>query len=205
MKRTSLSMLFHAGLLLLAAAVGASTARAQASGGGGNFGLETGQAPPLQVGLQYQATHANAPPGQCGCFWMQGGGLQVVRNFWPNLGIVADVYYGANGAINNTDEQISIFNYTFGPRYHYRTNTRYTPYGQVLGGASHVSSNYFAYKSGETAVALQAGLGVEINIKRHISVPFEADWVYSRAKNGLNTHQNNTRASFGVIYRFGPG
>jgi outer membrane immunogenic protein len=182
----------------------ASLAHAQASGSA-PFGLENGQAPPLQVGLQFQATHANAPPGQCGCFWMEGGGLQVVRSFWPNLSVVGDIYYGANGAINNTDEQISIFNYVFGPRYNYRTSTRYTPYGQVLGGASHVSSNYYAYKSGETALALQAGLGVETNLKRHYSVPVEADWVYSRALNGVNTHQNNLRIGFGIIYRFGPG
>ena len=200
MKGTSYIKLLAAVLLF-----GASMAHGQA-GGSAPFGLENGQAPPLQVSFQYQATHANAPPGQCGCFWMQGGGLQAVRSFWPNLSVVVDVFYGANGAINNTDEQISVFDYTFGPRYNYRNSTRYTPYGQVLGGASHVSSNYFAYKSGETSVALQAGLGVEMNIKRHISIiPLEADWVYSRAKNGLNTHQNNTRAGFGVIYRFGPG
>lgn len=200
MKGSSTSKLLVALLLSFAA-----RAHGQATGSA-PFGLENGQAPPLQVGFQYQATHANAPPGQCGCFWMQGGGLQIVRSFWPNVSVVVDVYYGENGAINNTDEQISIFNYVGGPRYNYRTSTRYTPYGQVLAGASHVSSNYYAYKSGDTSLAVQAGLGVEMNLKRHISiVPIEADWVYSRALNGVNSHQNNLRAGFGVIYRFGPG
>ncbi len=192
---------------LLAALLISLAARAHGQAvGSAPFGLENGQAPPLQISLQYQATHANAPPGQCGCFWMQGGGLQIVRSFWPNLSVAADVYYGANGAINNTDEQLSIFNYVLGPRYNYRNSTRYTPYGQLQAGASHVSSNYYAYKSGETSLAVQAGLGVEMNLKRHISIiPLEVNWVYSRALNGVNSHQNNTRAGFGVIYRFGPG
>lgn len=168
------------------------------------FGLEVGQTAPLQVGAQIQFTRANAPPGQCGCFWMEGGGAEIVRSFTPTWGAAIDVYYGQNGQINSTDEQISIFNYLAGPRYTYRTYTRYTPYVQALAGASRVSSNYYAYKSGNTYLAAQGGLGVEVWLTQHLSVPLEGDWVFSRAVNGINTRQNNLRAGVGIIYRMGP-
>lgn len=198
MKR-SLSFSLIATLLFFASAFGHGQ-----SAGVQPFGLEIGQTPPLQVGVQIQATHANAPPGECGCFWMVGGGVQALRSFTPAWGAVADVYYGRNGQINGTDEQISIFNYVFGPRYTYRTSTRYTPYGQVLVGASRVSSNYYAYQSGDTSLALQGGAGVEIYLKPRFAVPVEADWIHSQALNGVNSRQNNLRVGFGVIYRFGP-
>ena len=199
MTRSMFSNLF-AVILLLGACMAPRQAMAQSP-----FGLEIGQTAPLQVSGQFQLTHANAPPGQCGCFWMEGGGAQVNRSFTPTWGAAIDVYYGRNGQINNTDEQISIFNYLLGPRYTYRTLHRYTPYGQALVGASRVSSNYYAYKSGNTYLAAQAGIGVEWWVNRHLSaVPFEGDWVFSRAVNGVNTRQNNLRVGVGVVYRLGP-
>lgn len=189
------------GLLLLSlAALAGTRSKAQAS-----FGLEQGLTPPLQVSGQVQLVHANAPPGQCGCFWMTGGGIQIDRNFTSTWSGVAEAYYASNGSVPGTDGQsISIFNYLFGPRYYYRTSSRYTPYGQALLGISRVGSNYYVYSDGMSALAAEAGLGVEVYVKPHIAVvPLEVNWVYSRAKNGENTRQNNTRIGIGVIYRFG--
>ncbi len=195
MKRSTTSNLLL--LLLLAVARHALAQRP--------YGLEIGQAAPLQVSGQVQFTHANAPPGQCGCFWMEGGGGEVTRNFTPTWGATIDVSYASNSKINNTDEQLSLFNYLLGPRYSYRTTTRYTPFGEALVGASRVASNYYAYKSGNTYLAAQAGLGLEIWLTKRVSaVPLQADWVFSRAVNGVNTRQNNLRAGIGVVYRFGP-
>ena len=179
-------------------------ARGQAMGQA-PYGLGIGQAPLLQVSGQYQTTRANAPPGQCGCFWFQGGGFQVnmaVRSAWSAM---AEVYYGTNSKINGTDEQLSITNFTVGPRYSFRRPSRYTPYAQLLVGGSHVGSNYAVYSANNTFLAGQVGLGVEYYFRPKIAiVPIEADWVYSHARNGVNTRQNNTRLGFGVVYRFGP-
>ena len=199
MKRSPLPHLFA--LLLLFAA---PLARGQAVGSA-PFGLDIGQAPPLQVSAQVQFTKANAPPGQCGCFWMDGGGVQINRSFSTAWGAMVDVYYARAGAVNGTDEQLSIFNYLLGPRYSYRTSTRYTPYAQALAGASKVGSNYFAYTSNNTYLALQAGAGVEMYYKPNLAlVPLEANWVHSTALNGVNKRQNNLRVGIGVVYRFGP-
>ncbi len=188
--------------LLLCTATAAPRAQSVASA---PFGLEMGQAPPLQIAVQAQGTKANAPPGQCGCFWMEGGGVQIHRAFRPELGAVIDLSYARNGAVNGTDEQLSVLNYLIGARYTYRTPSRYTPYGQILVGASHVGSNYFVYQSNNTYLAYQAGAGLELFVKPHFAaVPLEVDWVHSQAVNGVNKRQNNLRVGIGIVYRFGP-
>lgn len=186
---------------LLLVAVTALAGKAQAQ----YFGLEQGQAAPVQVGVQYQATKANAPPGQCGCFWMQGGGLQIHRAFFRTWGLAADVSYASNSNVNGNGQTLSVFNYLLGPRYTYRNTTRYTPFAEALIGASHVSSNAYVYQSNNTYLAAQVGAGVEMYFRPHISfVPLELDYVYSRALNGVNKHQNNVRVGFGIVYRPGP-
>ena len=182
----------------------AGIAHGQASGEAA-YGLEIGQAPLFQISAQYQATHANAPPGQCGCFWMQGGGVQVNLSIRPAWSAMADVYIGRSGQINGTDEQINIFNYMVGPRYTLRRASRYTPYAHALAGISHVTSNYVVYSANNNNAAAELGLGVEFYLTPKISaVPAEGDWVFSHALNGVNTHQNNSRIGFGVVYRLGP-
>lgn len=187
-------------LLLLAAAwLMPQHGQAQTS-----YGLEIGEVAPLQFTGQFQLTHANAPPGQCGCFYMTGGGLQITRSFTPSWGAQVDGYYGSNSNIDTYGDQLSIFNYLIGPRYTYRTFTRYTPYAVALAGISRVSSNTYAYKDGTSALAAQGGVGVEVWVNKRFSVPVEGDWIFSKAKNGVNTRQNNTRIGVGVTYRIGP-
>lgn len=190
-------------LLALFLLCGLARGRGQAVGQA-EYGLGEGQAAILQVGGQFQFTRANAPPGQCGCFWMQGGGLQAGLAIRPKWSAMADVYFAHNGQINSADETLSVFNYVFGPRYWYRNASRYTPYAQALVGLSHVTSNYSVYTSNNTYLAAQGGAGLEMNIKPRISlVPIEANWVYSQAKNGINGRQNNLRVGVGVVYRLG--
>lgn len=187
-------------LLLLFAS---TLARAQATGSA-PFGLGIGQAPALQVSAQFQFTQANAPPGQCGCFWMDGAGFQGNLSIMPAWSVMTDVYYAHNGQVDGTDETLSVFNYLFGPRYSYRTTTRYTPYAQALVGMSHVTSNQSVYTSNNTFLAAEGGAGVEMLLTPKIAaVPVEANWVFSRATNGVNSRQNNLRIGVGLVYRFG--
>ena len=199
MKRTIQSTLLVC-LLLLSAVAARAQSMAQAP-----FGLGVGQAPLLQVSGQYEATHANAPPGQCGCFWMQGGGIQINLSVRPAWSAMVDLSYAHNGAIDKTDETLTVTNFLIGPRYSRRTGSRFTPYGQVLAGGSHVGSNYAIYTSNNTFLGAEAGVGVEMYVTPRIAaVPLEGNWVFSRAVNGVNTRQNNLRVGIGVVYRLGP-
>ena len=57
-------------------------------------------------------------------------------NINPTWAGVADLTLGHASNVNNTGQNITIFDYLFGPRYTRRMSSRYVPYGQVmLGGA----------------------------------------------------------------------
>lgn len=194
--------LFSVVITALAIGLLAGRAGAQALPSGG-FGLEQGETDPLQVGVHVEGTHANAPPGQCGCFWATGAGLQVVRNFGYNLGAVLDVSFAAASNVDSEGDNLHLLNFTLGPRYTYRRLNRYIPYAQLLAGGSHVSSATNYYGRGTTAIALQAGGGLEYWISPHYTVPVEVDYVYSQIANNVNSRQSNYRVGVGVVYRFG--
>lgn len=191
-------------LTITFALLGSGAALAQASADA-PYGLDVGQAPSIQVGAQYQATHANAPPSGCGCFWLQGGGAQLMYSVRPRWSAAIDLNYSKASNINATTENLSLFNYTFGPRYTLWGQNRWSPYGQALVGISKVSSNYAIYGSGKNSLAAQAGLGVNYFFTPHYSIiPFQVDWVHSQAVNNVNSRQNNYRLGFGFVYRIGP-
>lgn len=167
------------------------------------YGLEIGQTPAVQIAAQYDITHANAPPGGCGCFWMQGGGGQLEFALGTKLSLVADLHATKASSINGTDENISVFNDVFGARYSRRHYGRLTLYGQAMAGMSEVFSNYPIYKNGLLSFATQAGGGADYRLTRRYSFRVaEIDWINSKAINGSNNRQNNIRFSSGVSVRF---
>ena len=196
-------------LNLLIAAIGlallSSCAAAAQAPPGSPYGLEPGQAPVMQFGVQYQATHANAPPASCGCFWLQGGGGQFAYTFRPRWSVAIDVSHSSVFGINGTDEKLGLTNFTIGPRYSWWRTGRWTPYGQALVGLSQVSSNYVLYGSGKNYFAGQFGIGLNYHLLPHYSlIPLDVDYVYSQAPNNVNSRQNNVRVGAGVVYRIGP-
>src|ERR1017187_3239797 len=80
------TVLLNAFLALSVALSHSAQARAQET-----FGIESGQTPAHEASAGYTFIHANAPPGQCGCFSANGGygsgGFNMPRGF----GIVADL------------------------------------------------------------------------------------------------------------------
>jgi len=96
------------------------------------FGTDPGQTPVLEASAGYTFLHANAPPGQCGCFSANGGYGSVVLNMPRGFSIVADLAAAHATTIGSTAQTITVFNYLFGPRYTFRTvSRRFLPFGQV--------------------------------------------------------------------------
>lgn len=168
------------------------------------FGLAPGQTSAMEFGLDYTYLHANAPPAQCGCFSMNGGGGSLVIHMPHGMGLVANLQGTHASRINGTTQTISVFDYLFGPRYTYRSGGRYTPYGQVLLGGSEELSNY-AFVQNRNVFAVSAGGGVSRVLTPHIAWNMvEVDYVYSRLPNAVNDRQNDLRVSTGIAFRFGP-
>jgi opacity protein-like surface antigen len=168
------------------------------------FGLAPGQTSAIELGFDYTYLHANAPPAQCGCFSMNGGGGSLVINMPHGVSLVADLQAAHASRINGTTQNISIFNYLFGPRYSFRSTSRFTPYGEALVGGSEELSNY-AFIQTKNAFAVSVGGGVSRGLTRHLAWNVvELDYIYSRLPNAVNDHQNDLRVSTGITFRFGP-
>lgn len=157
----------------------------------------------FEAGLNYNYFHANAPPGQCGCFSLNGGSGTFIANLTPKWSAVADIMLGHASNVNNTGQNITVFNYLFGPRYSYRTSSRFVPYGEVLlGGAKEDVNIQFAIN--RNAFGFGVGGGVTTTLKPKLGLTIiQADWIYTRIPNAVNNRQNDVRVSTGFTYRFG--
>jgi hypothetical protein len=191
-------------LTALSAALSVRTVSAQASAPQ-TFGTEPGQIPVLEAGVGYTFIHANAPPGQCGCFSASGGYGSVVFNMPRGFGVVADLTAVHANNIAGATQSITVFNYLFGPRYSFRTlSKRFVPYAQILGGGSQELSSYTAVQNVRGA-AFSVGGGVSTTLKPHFGWTIvEADWVHSYLPNAQNNLQNDIRVSTGLTFRLGP-
>jgi outer membrane immunogenic protein len=168
------------------------------------FGLVPGQTSAIDLEFHYAYVHANAPPAECGCFSMNGGGGNLVINMPHGLSTVADVTAAHASKIDGTTQDISILNYMGGLRYSYRTTHRFTPYIQVLLGGSEEFSNE-AFIGDKSAFAVSGGGGVSRVLSRHFAWNIvQADYVYSQLPNAKNDVQNDLRVSTGIIFRIGP-
>jgi outer membrane immunogenic protein len=159
--------------------------------------------PRLEVGMNYNYIHANAPPGKCGCFGLNGGSAVATLNITPVWSGIADITYAHANNVNGTTQNITIINYLFGPRYTRRNHSRFTPYGQILLGGAAEQVN-FQFDINRNSFGVLAGGGVTTRIKPKFGLNIiEVDYVYTRIPNGKNNTQNNTRISTGVTYNFG--
>jgi peptidoglycan-associated lipoprotein len=169
-----------------------------------SMGGVNGDVPRLEFGANYNYFHANAPPGQCGCFSLNGGSGTVVYNITPKWAAVADLMVGHANNVDNSLQNITIFNYLFGPRYTRRMSSRYVPYGQVFLGGAKEDVN-FQFTINRNSFGLLAGGGVTTRLKRKFGLTLgEIDWIYTRIPNAKNDRQNNLRIVTGVTYHFGP-
>ena len=164
---------------------------------------ESGQMPVFETTLGYTYIHANAPPGQCNCFSANGGFGSVVFNIPRGFSLVADLAAAHASNVGSTTQSITVFNYLFGPRYSFRTSSRFLPYVQILGGGSQEFSSYAALNNPKGA-AFSVGGGVSTTLNRHFSwTILEADWVQSRLPNAQNNLQNDLRISSAITFRVG--
>jgi len=189
-------------LVLLIALPVALHAQALPAGDTGYFGLEAGEIPRREIGLNYNFIHANAPPGQCGCFSMNGGNAAIIFNIRPKWSAIADVTVAHANNVDGTMQNITIINYLFGPRYTWRNQRRYVPYAQVLLGGAKEDVN-FQFVINRNSFGLSAGGGVTTRLSRRFGLNLiQVDYVYTQIPNAKSDRQNNIRVATGLIYRF---
>lgn len=157
----------------------------------------------IEVGANYNFFHANAPPGQCGCFSLNGGSGTFIYNMTPAWSAVADIMVAHANNVNNSGQNITIFNYLFGPRYSVRRYSRFVPYAEVMLGGAKEDVN-FQFTINRNAFGFLGGGGVTTTLKPRLGLTIiQADWIHTRIPNAVNDRQNDIRISTGITYRFG--
>lgn len=108
------------------------------------------------------------------------------------------------------------FSYLFGPVVSQRFS-KYTVFGHALFGANRIAVNTHigvnqlqlpAFTISNTALGMAFGGGVDVRVARHFAVRGQVDYLYTGHDftdllPGIAAHQNNVRASAGILYSFG--
>jgi outer membrane immunogenic protein len=192
-------------LLLIIAAVSTAPAVANAQSA-----AVAEKQPRAELALDYSYLRSNAPPGDCGCFDLNGGSATFA---WPvrpgKFALVGDITVTHTGAISGNGYSLTLSSYTAGAHYLSRFgHSPLQPFGQVLIGVAHTSGSLVqgpnpAASNASAAFAANLGGGLDLHASRHFSFRLvEADYLVTTFNNGANDHQNNLRLSAGVVLHF---
>jgi outer membrane immunogenic protein len=162
----------------------------------------------FELGGDYNFVHTNAPPGECGCFSMNGGDAWVGWHITDHFSAVAQGAVQHASRINGTTADLTLVSFLAGPRVTFRETHRWLPFAQALFGGAHASglltpSPTTGASGAANAFAFTAGGGLDFNLKMNFAIrAIEVDYFHTRFDNGVNQHQNNLRVAAGLFFRF---
>jgi hypothetical protein len=117
---------------------------------------------------------------------LNGWNASVAGNVNDYLGIVGD-FSGHYGDFHQ-------HSYLFGPQISYRKLPFITPFVHSLFGGAHINV------VSQNAFAMALGGGLDVKVGSHTAVrPIQVDYFLTRFG---GSSQNNTRLSFGLVFRF---
>jgi opacity protein-like surface antigen len=161
-----------------------------------------------EVSLTYSALRTNASVGDCGCFWANGGTMEVAVPMWRYVAAVGE-FSGetANSIPGNTGAGLSLISGMGGLRLSRSMHSRFKPFVQGLFGGVHAFDSYFPSSSGSTtsasSFALAAGGGLDVRLTRRFALrPIQLDYQYMQLPNGSTNEQHDFRVSAGIVMRF---
>jgi hypothetical protein len=167
----------------------------------------------VDLGLTYAAERAYIAPGNCDCFWFNGGGADVAVTFWKGFGVAAALT-GDHASNVTPGVDINKLSYMAGPRYTYKpwvlkvrhgSKLRVQTFGEGLFGGAHAFDSAFPSASGlqssANSYAMRIGGGVNLFISDRFAVRVpEVDYVRTALPNGISDVQNDLRLGFGISY-----
>ena len=189
------SILLITALLL----VGASSASAQAPAQESYSG---------DAAATYHWVRANAGPGQCGCFGLNGAGLSGSWNFLGPWSVVTEFSTEFTGSAPLTRNSLTLTSYLAGARYrlpqpwlHGRHKPE--PFTQLLLGGAHAGGGEAGIGDASHAFAARVGGGIDVPIRPHFAVRvIQVDYFLTHFANGTNDHQNNLLIGAGIVFHW---
>jgi peptidoglycan-associated lipoprotein len=155
----------------------------------------------------YSLIRANAPPGQCGCFTMNGGFAGGQLNLSPWLGVAGEVSIGHANNISALGQNLTLTTFMGGPRISWPRH-RAVPFGEFLVGGAHGGDSYFPTSVSSVAsassFAYAAGGGIDVNLNHRFAIrAFDARLLHTSLPNGVNGSQRQLQIGVAVVMHFG--
>jgi hypothetical protein len=170
----------------------------------------------IDVAITYVAERAKIVSIDCGCFWLQGGGMNAAVTFHHGLGVAANLTGGhASNVASGVD--LDKVSFMMGPRYTYPFKSWLGRgfgrqeggriFGEGLVGGVHSFNTVVPASAGVAGAAssfvFQVGGGMDLPLRKGIGIRlFEADYVRSTLPNAGNSTQNDLRLAAGISFHF---
>jgi hypothetical protein len=167
----------------------------------------------LDLAVTFTPERAQIAPGQCGCFWFEGGGIDANVNLQKGISAVGS-FTGEKASSVQPGVDVNKTTFLGGGRYTYslwtslgksRQKSNVQIFGEGLFGGAHAFNSVFP--SGSTVVssansfALETGGGIDVFFSRSFGVRLlEADYVRTTLPNAFSNAQNDLRLGAGVVY-----
>jgi outer membrane protein OmpA-like peptidoglycan-associated protein len=154
----------------------------------------------------YNNIRANAPPGDCQCFDMNGGFVFGSYHLTDWLRVAGEFTGGHSDKISPLGQGLTLTTFTGGPQISHRFGP-FRPYGEVLVGGAHGSDSYFPSKNSSSTsastFAYSAGGGVDLYLTPRFSVrAFDVQYLRTSFPNGINNEQNQLMVGAGLVIKF---
>lgn len=167
--------------------------------------------PQVEVAISYSYMRANASPGSCGCFDLNGGSTEVAVRAYRNFSAVFDMSGVYAGSTSIPGQSLGLLSFTGGPRFsyplHHLGHTQLIPFAQGLVGAAHGFDGQFPVHSGAIAgsansTAILVGGGIDFVLGHRFALRFpQVDYGLDLLPNNAGDHENLLRVSAGVVVR----
>jgi outer membrane immunogenic protein len=160
------------------------------------------------VAAAYHWMRANAGPGQCGCFGMNGGGLSGSWNFRSSWSAVVDISAENTSSVPPANNSLTLVSYLAGTRYKIpqpwlEGNHKPQPFAQILLGAAHAGGGEAGVADGSYKFATRIGGGIDVPLSARFAVRIiQIDYYLTTFANATNDHQNNLLVGAGIVYRW---
>jgi hypothetical protein len=160
------------------------------------------------VAATYEWVRANAGPGQCGCFGMNGGGLSASWNFHDRWSLVADISAQNANRAPTAGSSLTLVSYLAGARYRlpqpwFEGKHKPEPFAQVLVGATHAGGGVAGVGDGSYQFASRIGGGVDVPLSSRFAVRIvQVDYYLTTFANSTNDHQNNLLVAAGFVFHW---
>jgi outer membrane immunogenic protein len=181
-------------LLITALLAGASSGSAQ-----------TSESYSGDAAATYHWVRANAGPGQCGCFGLNGAGISGSWNFRGPWSVVTEFSTEFNSSAPTTRNSLTLTSYLAGARYRLpqpwlRGRHKPQTFAQVLLGGAHAGGGEAGIGDASHVFAARMGGGIDVPLRSHFAVRIiQVDYYLTHFANGTNDHENNLLIGAGVV------